>query len=64
MDYKEFNDLVSRFRKKGLDDEQIMDVFLESYETKVCSFEDFEIMVHWLGYELTDDFYKTHGIKK
>lgn len=64
MDYNEFNKLVSKLKNEGLDDEGIMNVFLKSYERKVCSLEDFEIMVHWLGFELTDDFYKSHRIKK
>ncbi len=64
MDYNEFKTLVSRFRDQGLKDEQIMDILLETYETKVCSLEDFEIMVGWLGYKLSDIFYEMHGIKR
>ena len=64
MDYNEFKELIARLRESGLNDDQIMNVLLKTYETKQCSLEDFEIMVSWLGYELNDIFYEIHGIRR
>ena len=64
MDKKEFNLLVKQLHQQGLDDDQIMKVLYESYATNKCSLEDYEIMVNWMGYELTDGFYKAHGLKR
>ena len=64
MDKKEFNLLVKQLHQQGLDDDQIMKVLYKSYATNKCSLEDYEIMVNWMGYELTDDFYKANGLKR
>lgn len=56
--------MVKQMHQQGLDDDMIMKILYETFATKKCSFEDYELMVNWLGYELTDDFYKAHGIKK
>lgn len=64
MNKKEFDLLVKQLHQQGLDDGQIMKVLYESYATNKCSLEDYETMVNWMGYELTDDFYKAHGLKR
>lgn len=64
MDKKEFDLLVSQLHKQGLDDDKIMHVFYDTFTSHKCSLEDYEIMVQWLGYNLTDEFYKDHGIKR
>ena len=64
MDKDEFDQLVKDLHSAGLNEDQIMKVLYETYITEQCSLSDYEIMVHWLGYELTDEFYQAHGIKK
>lgn len=64
MDKKEFDLLVKQLHEQGLNDDQIMKILYETFMTKKCDLADYELMVGWLGYTLTDDFYKAHGIKK
>ena len=64
MTKTEFDSMVSQMHKQGLSDDQIMGILIETYETKKCDIDDLEIMVSWLGYHLTDGFYKAHGLKK
>lgn len=64
MDKKEFDSLVKQLHEQGLDDDKIMNVLYETFRSHKCSIEDYEIMVKWLGYDLTDDFYTAHGIKR
>ena len=64
MTKKEFDAMVKQMHQQGLDDEAIMRILYETFATKKCSLADYELMVNWLGYELTDDFYKAHNIKK
>lgn len=64
MTKKEFDAMVKQMHQQGLDDEMIMRILYETFATKKCSFADYELMVNWLGYELTDDFYKAHNVKK
>ena len=64
MTKKEFDAMVKQMHQQGLDDDKIMRILYETFASKKCSFEDYELMVNWLGYSLTDEFYKAHGIKK
>lgn len=64
MTKKEFDAMVKQMHQQGLDDDMIMKILYETFATKKCSFEDYELMVNWLGYELTDDFLKAHNIKR
>lgn len=64
MNEKEFENLISQMREAGLNDDEIMHVLIETYKTNKCSIEDLECMVSWLGYQLTDDFYKDNGVKR
>ncbi len=64
MDKKEFDLLIKQLREQGLDNDKIMKVLYETFASHKCSLEDYEIMVQWLGYNLTDEFYKMHGLKR
>lgn len=64
MTKKEFDAMVKQMNQQGLDNDMIMRILYETFATKKCSFEDYELMVNWLGYELTDDFLKAHNIKR
>ncbi len=64
MDKKEFGLLVKQMHEQGLDDDKIMRILYQTFVTNKCSFEDYELMVNWLGYELTDEFLKAHNIKR
>lgn len=64
MDKKEFDLLVKQMHEQGLDNDKIMKVLYETFVSHKCSLEDYEIMVQWLGYNLTDEFYKDHDIKR
>lgn len=64
MTKDEFDSMVAQMHKQGLSDDQIMRILYETYATKKCDLADYELMVNWLGYQLTDDFNKDNGIKK
>ena len=64
MTKEEFDLIVKDMHEKGLDDDQIMRILYETFSRGDCDINDYEIMVNWLGYELTDDFYRDHGIKR
>lgn len=64
MTKKEFDAMVKQMRQQGLDDDMIMKILYEAFITNKCNFDDYELMVNWLGYELTDDFLKAHNIKR
>ena len=64
MTKKEFDEMVKQMHQQGLDDDMIMEILYETFATKKCSFEDYELMVNWLGYSLSDEFYKDHGLKR
>ena len=62
MTKKEFDEMVRQMHKQGLNDDNIMGILIETFETKKCDINDLELMVSWLGYHLTDDFYKAHKL--
>ena len=64
MEKHEFDLLVKQLHQQGLDNDQIMKILYETFVSNKCSLEDYEIMVNWMGYELTDDFYKANGLKR
>ena len=64
MTKQEFDVMVEQMHQQGLDDDKIMRILYETFVTNKCSFEDYELMVNWLGYELTDEFHKAHNIKR
>ena len=64
MDKKEFDLLVSQMRSQGLDDEKIMHVLYQVFLRGDCDIKDYELMVNWLGYSLSDEFYKYHELKR
>lgn len=64
MTKQEFDAMVKQMHEQGLNDDQIMRVLYEAFATNKCDFDDYELMVNWLGYELTDEFLKAHNIKR
>ena len=64
MDTEEFVLLVSQMRGQGLDDEKIMHVLYQVFLRGDCDIKDYELMVNWLGYSLSDEFYKYHELKR
>lgn len=63
MDEKEFKMMVNEMHRQGMSDKDILMVMHEAFSRGKCTFEDFELMVNWLGYQLTDVFFKDHKIK-
>ncbi len=64
MTEKEFKKMVDLWHKEGHDDDDIMKMLYINFSNNKISLNDYEIMVSWLGYNLTDDFYQMHGIKR
>ena len=64
MTKEEFDLMVSQMHGCGLDDDKIMNILYETFISHKCDIDDYELMVNWLGYELSDEFYKAHGIKR
>ena len=64
MTKKEFDQMVKQMHEQGLSDDDIMKILYETLMSKECDLKDFELMTGWLGFELTDEFYKDHGLKK
>lgn len=64
MDKKEFDLLMSQMRGQGLDDDKIMHVLYQVFLRGDCVVKDYELMVNWLGYSLSDEFYNDHGLKR
>ena len=64
MTQEEFNVMVESMHHSGLNDDQIMAILCEMFESKKCSIEDLELMVSWLGYELSEKFYKDNDLKR
>lgn len=63
MNKDEFDNMVESLKRSGLNEGQILDIFVKTFEQNECDIEDLEIMFGWLGYSLTDDFYKDHGLQ-
>ena len=64
MTKQQFDMMVSQMHQQGLTDDNIMRILYETFMSKKCSLEDYEMMVSWLGYNLSDEFYKDHGLKR
>lgn len=64
MTKQEFEQMVNQMHKYGFDDDKIMNVLYEAFISHKCDIDDYELMVNWLGYELSDEFYKHHGLKR
>lgn len=64
MEKKEFDVMVASLRQSGLNDDDIMSILIETYFRKKCDQKDLEIMVNWLGFRLSDDFFKDNGLKR
>ena len=63
MYYNEFTDLVKGLTNRGLSEDQILEIFIQAFETGQCDIDDLELMFSWMGYELKDRFYLDHNIE-
>lgn len=64
MEYEEFKELHEELNKKGWDDDKIMKMFYDQFITGKIDQSDFEIMTHWMGLTLTDEFFIMHHLKR
>lgn len=64
MTKQQFDQMVKQMHECGLDDDKIMKVLYETFISHKCDIDDYELMINWLGYELSDEFYKAHGLKR
>jgi len=65
MKKEEFELLVKKMRDElKFSDEHILQTLIKVFEDGECNLEDLKLMVNWLGYNLTEEFYKDHGINK
>lgn len=56
MNEEQIKSLIDQLKGAGLEEEQIMDVFYETFKKGKMDRKDLETLANALGYELTDDF--------
>jgi hypothetical protein len=56
MNSEEIQSLIKQLKATGLSEEQIMDVFYETFEKGEMDRKDLETLAEAMGYELTDEF--------
>lgn len=56
MNNDEILSLIEQLKAQGLGEEEIMDVYYESFKEGKMDRKDLETLANALGYELTDDF--------
>lgn len=56
MDKTEMESLVKQLKAAGLNDEQIMETFFETFTEGKMDRADLEACAEFMGYELTDEF--------
>lgn len=56
MDRAEMESLVKQLKAAGLNEEQIMETFYETFQDGKMDREDLEACAEFMGYELTDEF--------
>jgi len=56
MNEEQIKSLIEQLKGVGLEEEQIMDVFYETFKRGKMDRKDLEAMAEAMGYELTDDF--------
>lgn len=56
MDRTEMESLVKQLKAAGLNEEQIMETFYETFQDGKMDRKDLEACAEFMGYELTDDF--------
>ena len=56
MDRTEMESLVKQLKAAGLNEEQIMETFYETFQDGKMDREDLEACAEFMGYELTDGF--------
>lgn len=56
MNEEQIKSLIEQLKAAGLEEEQIMDVFYETFQKGKMDRADLETLANAMGYELTDDF--------
>lgn len=56
MNSQEMESLVKQLKAAGLNEEQIMETFFETFQDGKMDRADLEALAEFMGYELTDDF--------
>lgn len=56
MDKTEMESLVKQLKAAGLNEEQIMETFFETFQEGKMDRKDLEACAEFMGYELTDEF--------
>lgn len=56
MNNEEIKSLIEQLKATGLKDEEIMDIFWETFTKGEMDRKDLETLANAMGYELTDDF--------
>lgn len=56
MNKEEIESLIKQLKAAGLDEEQIMETFFETFQDGKMDRKDLETLANFMGYELTDDF--------
>lgn len=56
MDSEQIKALIEQLKAQGLDEEEIMTVFYETFTKGEMDRKDLETLAEAMGYELTDDF--------
>ena len=56
MENDEILSLIEQLKGQGMSDEEIMDVYYETFKKGEMDRKDLEVLAEALGYELTDDF--------
>jgi hypothetical protein len=56
MDKNQIEELIRQLKASGLDEEEIMEIFFETFQKGKMDRADLETLAGAMGYELTDDF--------
>ena len=56
MNSQEIESLINQLKAAGLNEEQIMETFFETFQDGKMDREDLETLAEFMGYELTDEF--------
>lgn len=56
MDLKQIEELVEQLKAQGKSEEEIMEIYYETFKEGKMDRKDLETLANHLGYELTDDF--------
>lgn len=56
MNETEIESLIKQLKAAGLDEEEIMETFFETFQEGKMDRKDLETLAEFMGYELTDEF--------